>query len=50
VKVLLDADIYDAVCLAYRLAGLAHWKPASTGPREIALKVDAARFLAHYFK
>ncbi|MBN1218736.1 MAG: nucleoside hydrolase [Anaerolineae bacterium] len=33
-----------------RLAGLTHWTPAAAnGQHEIALQVDKARFLAHYF-
>lgn len=32
-----------------RLAGLTHWQPGPTGPHEVALTVDLARFFTHYF-
>ena len=32
-----------------RLAGMTHWTADAAGPHEVALSVDAGRFLQHYF-
>ncbi len=32
-----------------RLLGMTHWQASATGPHEIALEVDAARFFEQYF-
>jgi purine nucleosidase len=36
--------------LSPELAGLTHFRPAATGPHEVALGVDPAEFFADYFR